>query len=125
MLVRKAPSRLRIDSGRRLEASCSPRIANRVNPPPRTITRKPSSAGPTPDWVKLCTDAMTEDRVSRVARMVMENVASTSTKFHACSIPRFTWSAAEWMKAVARSQGIRAAFSTGSHAQYPPQPSTS
>lgn len=39
--------------------------------------------------------------------------------------PRVCWTKAVWRKAVARSQGMKLAFSTGSQAQYPPQPRTS
>jgi hypothetical protein len=37
----------------------------------------------------------------------------------------FSCTITEWRKAVATSQGIRAAFSTGSHAYQPPQPTSS
>lgn len=64
-----------------------------------------------------CTDATTPERVRNVPRMVSANVAITSTKFHACNMPRLTCTTAEWTNAVATSHGISAAFSTGSHAQ--------
>ena len=51
-------------------------------------------------------------------------VASTSDAFHTFSIPRFSWIMSEWMNAVPVSQGSSEAFSTGSQAQYPPQPSS-
>ena len=50
--------------------------------------------------------------------------ASTSDAFQTFSIPRFSWIMIEWMNAVMHSHGISAAFSTGSQAQYPPQPSS-
>ncbi len=40
-------------------------------------------------------------------------------------MPRRAWTTEEWMKAVAMSQGMNEAFSTGSQAQYPPHPRTS
>ncbi len=124
LLTMNAPSRLARDSGRDIEAIRSPRRANRMNPPPTTSTKKPSSRGPTADCEKACTDRMTEERVRKVPRMVSPNVAMTSTKFQACSMPRLTWTTLEWMNAVATSHGISAAFSTGSQAQNPPQPRT-
>ncbi len=69
------------------------------------------------DCVKLCTDTITPDRVKNVPRIVRENAAMTSTKFHACSMPRRTWTTAECRNAVATNQGRNEAFSTGSHAQ--------
>ena len=75
--------------------------------------------------VKLCTEATTEDRVRKVPRIVRAKVVSTRTKFQDWRIPRRTCTTAEWMNAVAVSHGISAAFSTGSHAQKPPHPSTS
>ena len=47
-----------------------------------------------------------------------------SETFQTLSIPRFSWIITECRKAVPTSQGMRLAFSTGSHAQYPPQPSS-
>ena len=98
-------------------ATRSARSANRVSEPATTSSRNPSSAGPTADWVKLCTEAITPERVRNVPSRVRANAAITSTKFHACSMPRRSWTAAEWTNAVATSQGISEAFSTGSQAQ--------
>src|SRR5947208_10362902 len=47
-----------------------------------------------------------------------------SARFHFFSMPRFSWIITECRNAVIVSQGNSAAFSTGSHAQYPPQPSS-
>ena len=44
--------------------------------------------------------------------------------FHFLNMPQRCWIMMECMKAVAVSHGMREAFSTGSHAQYPPQPSS-
>ena len=46
------------------------------------------------------------------------------TMFQILSMPFFSWIMTECKKAVPVSQGKRAAFSTGSQPQYPPQPST-
>src|SRR5207244_1123060 len=47
-----------------------------------------------------------------------------SARFHFLSIPRFSWIITEWRNAVIVSQGRSDAFSTGSHAQKPPHPSS-
>src|SRR5947208_4044635 len=47
-----------------------------------------------------------------------------SARFHFFSMPRFSWIITECRNAVIVSQGSSEAFSTGSHAQYPPQPSS-
>ena len=44
--------------------------------------------GPTVDWLKACTEAMTPDRVRNVPRIVRANVVITRMKFHACNMPR-------------------------------------
>src|SRR5687768_4369727 len=64
-------------------------------------------------------------RVRNVPRIVSANVAVTRLRFQTRSIPRRSSTMAECRNAVAVSQGRNDAFSTGSHAQYPPQPSTS
>src|SRR5690349_13663683 len=48
----------------------------------------------------------------------------TSARFHFFSIPRFSWIITECRNAVIVSHGKNDAFSTGSHAQYPPHPSS-
>jgi len=45
--------------------------------------------------------------------------------FHTRSMSFFSWIITECRYAVDTSHGMKAAFSTGSQAQYPPQPSTS
>src|SRR5260221_11904122 len=56
--------------------------------------------------------------------MLSRNEATISPTFQRLSIPRFSWIITEWRKALIVSHGSRLAFSTGSHAQYPPQPSS-
>ena len=63
-------------------------------------------------------------RVRNVPRIVSANVAMTSARFQVRSSRRFSSTITEWRYAVAVSHGMIAAFSTGSQAQYPPQPST-
>ncbi len=69
------------------------------------------------DCVKLCTDVTTPDRVRNVPRIVRQNVASTSDRFHTRSIPRRSCTITEWMNAVPVSHGSSDAFSTGSQPQ--------
>ncbi len=77
------------------------------------------------DCVNEWTELRTPDRVRNVPRIVRQNVAITSERFQTRSIPRRSCTITEWMNAVAVSHGSSDAFSTGSHAQYPPHPSTS
>lgn len=56
-------------------------------------------------------------RVRKVPRIVSANVAMTSARFQVRSRRRFSSTMTEWRYAVAVSQGMIAAFSTGSQAQ--------
>jgi hypothetical protein len=67
--------------------------------------------------VKLCTLAITPERVMKVPKMLSRKVPMMSPRFQRLSIPRFSWIITECRKAVMVSQGSRLAFSTGSHAQ--------
>src|SRR5678816_1173689 len=68
---------------------------------------------------------MIPERVRKVPRMVNTNVPTTRLMFHRRSMLRRSCTIAECRNAVAVSHGRNDAFSTGSHAQYPPHPSTS
>lgn len=87
--------------------------------------KKPRKAGPTGPSAKAWTDWMTPLRVRKVPRRVAAKARVTKAKFQVLKAPRVCWTKAVWRKAVARSQGMKLAFSTGSQAQYPPQPRTS
>ena len=63
-------------------------------------------------------------RVSRVPKIDMIKVRMINTIFQTFSMPFFSWTMTECRNAVPISQGIIEAFSTGSHAQKPPQPSS-
>src|SRR5688572_10760264 len=65
------------------------------------------------------------ERVRNVPRIVSTNVAMHRLSVHRRSMLRRSCTITEWMYAVAVSHGRNDAFSTGSQAQYPPQPSTS
>ena len=67
---------------------------------------------------------MMPERVRNVPNSVRPKVRMMRVRFQSLSIRRRSWIITECRSAVAVSQGMKAAFSTGSHAQYPPQPST-
>src|SRR5579871_3302082 len=77
------------------------------------------------DCAKACTELTTPDRVRNVPKMASRNVVKISHMFHIFIMPRFSCIITECRKAVMVSHGRSEAFSTGSHPQYPPQPSTS
>src|ERR1035441_4296255 len=54
-------------------------------------------------------------RVRNVPQMASQNEPKTSHIFQTFSMPRFSCIMTECRKAVPKSQGIREAFSTGSH----------
>ncbi len=114
---RKTPSRLERESSRGADETVWARNANNVNEPRSTTERNPKNAGPTADWVKLCTEEMTPDRVKNVPNIVAAKVEMIRAMFQAWSMPRRRWTTDEWMNAVATSQGMNEAFSTGSQAQ--------
>src|ERR1700722_8093608 len=68
---------------------------------------------------------MAPDRVRNVPKIVRKNVRHTRHTFQTFKSPRRSWIMTECTNALAVSKGKNAAFSTGSHPQYPPQPSTS
>ncbi len=63
-------------------------------------------------------------RVRNVPSTVSENVPTIRARFQTFSMPRRSCTMTECTNAVPVSHGSRATFSTGSHAQYPPHPST-
>src|SRR5215472_5616512 len=92
-----------------------------------TATQTPSMPAnhvPTGDCENEWTLEITPLRVMKVPRIANKNVETTSTTFHLRSMPRFSWIMIECRNAVPVSHGRNDAFSTGSHAQYPPHPSS-
>ena len=73
--------------------------------------------GPSVNSPKAWTEAMIPDRVRKVPNRQRLKVRITSTMFQTFSIPRRSCTITECRKAVATSQGMKAAFSTGSQAQ--------
>ena len=64
------------------------------------------------------------ERVRNVPKIESRKVAKINHMFQTFIMPRFSCIMTECRKAVPVSQGRMEAFSTGSHPQYPPQPST-
>src|SRR6478735_12061573 len=87
-------------------------------------TRNAANHLPTGDCANECTLEITPLRVMNVPKIESRNADTTSVTFHLRSIPRFSCTMIECRKAVFTSHGSSEAFSTGSHAQYPPQPSS-
>ena len=79
---------------------------------------KTTNQVPMGDWAKAWTELTRPARVSRVPSRVSRKVEKMSQTFpalhHALSSPAIM---TEWRKAVAVSQGMKLAFSTGSHPQ--------
>src|SRR5207253_5637873 len=63
-------------------------------------------------------------RVSKVPRMHSMNVMNTNHTFHTFIMPRVSCIITECRNAVPVNHGSTEAFSTGSHPQYTPHPST-
>ncbi len=124
LLPRKALSRDSGVSKAASDRSASRRQAMSPNPPTRTTVRKARYIGPTIDCANVWTDDRMLPRVRNVPSTVSENVPTMSERFHTFNMPRRSCTITEWTNAVPMSHGRSATFSTGSHAQYPPQPST-
>ena len=69
------------------------------------------------DWAKACTEETIPERVRKVPKIVMPKVKNRSTMFHTFSMPLRSWIITECSSAVAASQGMSEAFSTGSQPQ--------
>ena len=86
---------------------------------------KPRNQAPIEDSAKLWIELTTPLRVRNVPNSERPNASATSTTFQTRSMFFFSCTITECRKAVATSQGMRAAFSTGSQAYQPPQPTSS
>ena len=117
LLSRNADSRLTVPDGRPPPTSSGRRQASMVNEPASAIRMAARNHGPMADCVKECTLATMPERVRKVPTRVSTKVAMTRATVQMRRPPRRSATMAEWMKAVAVSQGSSAAFSTGSHAQ--------
>ena len=86
---------------------------------------KPRNHGPIDDCVNEWIELRTPLRVRNVPKSESANASATSTTFQTRSMSFFSWIITEWRNAVATSHGMSAAFSTGSQAYQPPQPTSS
>ena len=81
------------------------------------MTMNVTRYGPIPVSGKACTEDRIPLLVRNVPNIVNKNPDIASSMLHILNVPRRRCIERECSKAVATSQGIRAAFSTGSHAQ--------
>src|ERR1035438_2965570 len=84
----------------------------------------PTNQLPMFELAKACTELTTPLRVKNVPRMHNRKVEKTSHTFQTFIMPRFSCIITECRNAVPVNHGNNEAFSTGSQAQYPPQPKT-
>ena len=73
---------------------------------------------------KEWTEVSTPERTKKVPIRLMPKVMIASSKVQRCKVSRFSTTAAECNSPVPSSHGMKEAFSTGSQAHQPPQPST-
>src|SRR5882672_5977210 len=102
------------------------RQANRINGSvmaKKSITRmkKPRRGS----LANACTELSTPERTRKVPIRLKENAVIASSNVQLLNAPVRSVAIIEWIKAVATSQGISEAFSTGSQNQKPPMPSVS
>src|SRR5205807_2197716 len=88
------------------------------------MLRNTTNHVPIEDCANACTELTTPLRVRNVPKIDSRNVEKMSQTFQVFSMPRFSCIMTECRNAVPVNHGISDAFSTGSHPQYPPQPST-
>src|SRR5256712_11652806 len=124
LFKRNADSRDTTESSSPCDRRASQRHATRPSAVNTTSARKLRKNTPIEPCVNAWTEAMTPERVRNVPKSVRLNVRITSEMFQSLSMRRRSWIITEWRNAVPVSHGMNAAFSTGSHAQYPPQPRT-
>ncbi len=74
------------------------------------------------DAPKECTEGTGPPRFMNIPYRARPKAMLIRTMFHIRNIPRRFCTMMEWTKAVSPSQGMNAAFSTGSQNQNPPQP---
>ena len=73
---------------------------------------------------KACTEVRMPERTRKVPISDSEKARMASRMVQTLRASRFSITTAEWSSAVAASQGMKEAFSTGSQNHQPPQPSS-
>src|SRR5947207_2191854 len=124
LLYRNAASRLTMLSSSAFDRKSLRRVETRYAVTTMARIKKPANHLPTGDWANECTLEITPLRVMNVPNMERRKAATTRVTFHFRSMPRFSCTMIECRNAVFTSHGSSDAFSTGSHAQYPPHPSS-
>src|SRR3954469_16467812 len=124
LLYRNAASRLIMLSSSAVDLRSWSLVETRYAVTAIDITRNAANHFPTGDCANEWTLEITPLRVMKVPNIDSRNADTTSVTFHLRSMPRFSWTMIECRNAVLTSHGSSDAFSTGSHAQYPPQPSS-
>jgi hypothetical protein len=117
LFKRNADSREMSESSSPWALSFSPRQARREREKRRTTPMNERKKIPMEDCVNEWTEPIIPERVRNVPNWVREKVSTIRVRFQTRSIRRRSWIMTEWRKAVPVSQGMKAAFSTGSHAQ--------
>jgi hypothetical protein len=77
---------------------------------------------PSEEEPKECTEGTGPPRFMNMPYSASPKATFIKTMFHMRNIPRRFCTIIEWTKAVKASQGMKAAFSTGSQNQKPPHP---
>jgi len=97
LFARNAASR---DNGESIlpgDRSRSPRHAMSASDTTTTMPKNPSRYAPTGPSPNACTLFSTPERVRNVPRIVSENVATSSDRFHTRNMPRRSCTSTEWM----------------------------
>ncbi len=124
LLSSSADSRL-IGANRPPGGRLGARKAKRAKPEPAATPRISSSRAPRAgSTAKVCTERRTPERTRKAPSIEKVKASKARNTVQAAMALRFSVTTAECSKAVAASQGMKLAFSTGSHAHQPPQPST-
>ena len=101
------------------------RMAKRVKADPAVARRMPRSSTPrVGSTAKAWTEVRTPERTRKAPNMEKLKAVMARNTVQPGSAPRFSVTTAECRRAVATSQGMKLAFSTGSQNHQPPQPSS-
>ena len=104
---------------------CGARQANKARDTPTTEAKNSKIKTPRLGSVaKACTEVNTPERTKNVPSKLSENAAIANSTVQALNWPRLSVTISEWINAVATSQGMSEAFSTGSQNHQPPQPNS-
>src|SRR5215472_6585016 len=117
LLKRKLDSREISDSSLCSVFKCLLFFIKKKRKTARLMPRNHANQFPIEDCAKAWTELMMPLRVRNVPRIASQKQAKTNHMFQIFSMPRFSCIMTECRKAVPTSQGIREAFSTGSHPQ--------